>query len=64
MTTYYRLRIHCPDGATAEKEYRDKETAMTDWKAVTFTGSVNAVIEEFMESDDYEIGDSLYFRND
>lgn len=63
MMTYYRLRIHCPDGATAEKEYRDKETATADWKAVTFTGLINAVVEEFTESDDYEIGDSLYMHN-
>lgn len=59
MTMYYRLRIHCPDGTVAEKEYRDRETAENDWAAVTSNG-INAVIEEFEETPQYELGSSMY----
>lgn len=63
MTKYYRLRIYCPDGTVAEKEYADKTVAETDWAVVASTGA-HAVVEEFEEEDGYEPGSSLYSRDE
>jgi hypothetical protein len=58
MKTFYRLRVYDPSiGRAFCKEYDNKEDAISSWKYLSQLH--NAIIEEFQEADDYELGSSM-----